>query len=390
MTPTTTRKADGGSVGDVLAARRRAGPRPGHVGAERGRVPRPGQVRARPLHRGRVRRAVVHRAAPATRSRPGFAVGARVGYDIFRFFAVQAHLLGSTHQIAGRHADRRPAAADVPGDGRGEADAAPRCSGRSSPRAAWARRACRPTCSTRAGLARYRTGFTAGGGGGIDYHFLSRHFSVGLRGGYYVLRDVTSSQDLIVDHLPEVHVLMRARGVAAAAGAAAPALRARLRDRRSRRAARRHQRLPAQPAVLHRRRSGPTFLAKDDYGGEALLRLRLPRRAGRRTRWTLIVPDDPPPGTDPADRATGRPTTVDTEQMNCSNVAASKLLELPAGLRVHGGGKLIRARRPRGDAHQDGWMLAAVSPPSGRRCRRRVAVVAGRRRRAPTIRRWCA
>ena len=37
---------------------------------------------------------VVHRAAPATRSRPGFAVGARVGYDIFRFFAVQLHLLG--------------------------------------------------------------------------------------------------------------------------------------------------------------------------------------------------------------------------------------------------------------------------------------------------------
>ena len=47
------------------------------------------------------------------------------------------------------------------------------------------------------GLAQYRTGFTAGGGAGIDYHFLSRHFSIGLRGGYYVLSDVTSSQDLI-------------------------------------------------------------------------------------------------------------------------------------------------------------------------------------------------
>ena len=32
---------------------------------------------------------------------PGFAVGARLGYDIFRFFAMQAHLLGSTHQTQG-------------------------------------------------------------------------------------------------------------------------------------------------------------------------------------------------------------------------------------------------------------------------------------------------
>ena len=48
------------------------------------------------------------------------------------------------------------------------------------------------------GLARYRTGLTAGGGGGIDYHSLSRHFSIGLRGGYFWLRDVEGSQDLIV------------------------------------------------------------------------------------------------------------------------------------------------------------------------------------------------
>ena len=44
------------------------------------------------------------------------------------------------------------------------------------------------TCCTRRGLAHYRTGFTAGGGGGVDYHFLSRHFSIGLRGGYYWLK----------------------------------------------------------------------------------------------------------------------------------------------------------------------------------------------------------
>jgi len=35
-----------------------------------------------------------------------------------------------------------------------------------------------------------------------------------------------------------------------------------------------------------------------------------------------------------------------TEQMNCSNVAASKLLEYPSGIRVHGGGKLIEPDGP--------------------------------------------
>ena len=35
-----------------------------------------------------------------------------------------------------------------------------------------------------------------------------------------------------------------------------------------------------------------------------------------------------------------------TEQMNCANVAASKLLEYPAGLKVHGGGKLIEPDGP--------------------------------------------
>lgn len=30
-----------------------------------------------------------------------------------------------------------------------------------------------------------------------------------------------------------------------------------------------------------------------------------------------------------------------TEEMNCANVAASRLLEYPAGLRTHGGGKLF-------------------------------------------------
>lgn len=35
-----------------------------------------------------------------------------------------------------------------------------------------------------------------------------------------------------------------------------------------------------------------------------------------------------------------------TEEMSCSNVASSKLLELPAGIKVHGGGKLIEPDGP--------------------------------------------
>jgi len=31
---------------------------------------------------------------------PGFAIGTRVGYDLTRFFAVQAHGIGSTHQTS--------------------------------------------------------------------------------------------------------------------------------------------------------------------------------------------------------------------------------------------------------------------------------------------------
>jgi hypothetical protein len=38
--------------------------------------------------------------------------------------------------------------------------------------------------------------------------------------------------------------------------------------------------------------------------------------------------------------------TTATEEMNCSNVAASKLLEYPAGIRVHGGSKLIEPDGP--------------------------------------------
>ena len=127
---------------------------------------------------------------------PGFAIGARFGYDVLRFLALQAHFLGSTHEtradsvvsgqllqsyqatVEGKLTYRFTQLSIFAEGGVGAA--------RMSSNLFYA-----------LGIARYRTGFTAGGGAGVDWHSLSRHFSVGLRGDYYWLRDVTGSQDLI-------------------------------------------------------------------------------------------------------------------------------------------------------------------------------------------------
>ena len=127
---------------------------------------------------------------------PGFAVGARMGYDLFRFFAIQFHLLGSTHQTQG----------DTPTAGQLMQVYQGTVEGKLTLRLVqWsffaegglgAARMSTNLLYAR-GLAQYRTGFTAGGGAGVDYHFLSRHFSIGLRGGYYWLKHVTGSSDLV-------------------------------------------------------------------------------------------------------------------------------------------------------------------------------------------------
>jgi hypothetical protein len=128
---------------------------------------------------------------------PGFAVGGRFGFDIFRWFAVQAHLLGSTHETKG----------DTPVSGQLLQTYQGTLEGKLTLRfrqtsifAEGGFGAARMSTNVlyALGLARYRTGLTAGGGGGLDYHSLSRHFSVGLRAGYFWLRDIEASQDLIV------------------------------------------------------------------------------------------------------------------------------------------------------------------------------------------------
>jgi Outer membrane protein beta-barrel domain len=136
---------------------------------------------------------------------PGVAVGARLGYDITRWLAVQAHLLGSTHGLRGEvltDANGRP----LPLGGQILQTYQGTVEAKLTYRfVQWSMFAEGGLGAARMstnlfyalGLAHLRTGLTAGGGLGVDYHSLSRHFSVGARAGFFLLRDVTGSQDLI-------------------------------------------------------------------------------------------------------------------------------------------------------------------------------------------------
>jgi hypothetical protein len=133
---------------------------------------------------------------------PGFAIGARGGYDLTRFFAVQLHALGSTHQTSfpGMPQDNQLLQLY---QGMAEAKLTVRFGqisifGEGGVGAARLSSNLLATVHHNDGyLTRWRTGLTAGGGAGLDYHSLSRHFSVGLRGSYYWLRDISGSRDLI-------------------------------------------------------------------------------------------------------------------------------------------------------------------------------------------------
>jgi hypothetical protein len=127
---------------------------------------------------------------------PGFAVGARVGYDLSSWLAVQAHVLGSTHSITG----------DSPLAGQllqtYQAIAEGKLTWRFGQTSIFGEGgAGLERLSTNVlytlMLERYRIGLTAGGGGGFDYHSLSRHFSVGVRGDFFWLREISNSRDLM-------------------------------------------------------------------------------------------------------------------------------------------------------------------------------------------------
>ena len=129
---------------------------------------------------------------------PGFAIGTRVGYDLLRFLAVQLHGLGSTHLTkAGEHPQGDQLLQTYQGTVEGKLTLR---FGQVSIFGEGGVGVARLSTNLLHQLGieqRYRTGLTAGGGGGVDYHSLSRHFSIGLRGEYYWLRDLRASTDLI-------------------------------------------------------------------------------------------------------------------------------------------------------------------------------------------------
>jgi hypothetical protein len=128
---------------------------------------------------------------------PGFAVGTRVGYDLFRWLAVQAHFLGSTHSIRGDSPQAGQLLQTYQAIAEGKLTIRFGQTSLFAEGGAGLERLSTNVLYTLM-LERYRIGFTAGGGGGFDYHSLSRHFSVGLRGDYFWLREISGSQDLMV------------------------------------------------------------------------------------------------------------------------------------------------------------------------------------------------
>jgi hypothetical protein len=130
---------------------------------------------------------------------PGFAIGARLGYDLFRFFAIQVHGLGSTHLTkAGPHPQGDQLIQTYQGTVEGKLTLR---FGQLSVFGEGGLGLLRLSTNLLYELGveqKFRTGLTAGGGAGIDYHSLSRHFSIGLRGELYWLRDLSSSKDVIV------------------------------------------------------------------------------------------------------------------------------------------------------------------------------------------------
>jgi hypothetical protein len=127
---------------------------------------------------------------------PGFAVGARLGYDLTRWAALQLHVLGSTHQIAGNNPLNGQLLQTYQAAVEGKLTyrfGQTSIFGEGGPGI--------ERLSTNAlyvlGIEpQYRVGLVLGGGAGFDYHSLSRHFSIGVRGDFKVMQQLTSSQEL--------------------------------------------------------------------------------------------------------------------------------------------------------------------------------------------------
>jgi hypothetical protein len=128
---------------------------------------------------------------------PGWGLGVVVGYDVTRWLAVEARGLGSTHTT------HFP---DGPQDG----ELLQLYQGLGALRLSLRRRSLALSVSAdggvlhtstnvlaTAGLNDQRTSLVYGGGLGVDYHTLSRHFAVGLRGSYVQARGLDHAQLLV-------------------------------------------------------------------------------------------------------------------------------------------------------------------------------------------------
>jgi hypothetical protein len=135
----------------------------------------------------------------------GVALGARLGYDVFRFVSIQLHALGSTHQGSFPNLPQNDQLLQV-------------YAGTAEMKLTWTFRQLSifgyggfgiarmssnllasaglmgPPAQNPAAVSLYST--VIGGGGGFDWHTLNRHFSLGLNVGYLQLADVTASGTL--------------------------------------------------------------------------------------------------------------------------------------------------------------------------------------------------
>jgi hypothetical protein len=89
---------------------------------------------------------------------------------------------------------------------------------------------------------------------------------------------------------------------------------------------------------------GPNFLFKD-YGGKHCYDSTC-HGALAPNALDLVLPDLSIPAAIPLVNEWAADYMTVTEEMNCSNVASSKLLTYPGGINVHGGGKLIEPDGP--------------------------------------------
>src|SRR5262249_18863442 len=143
--------------------------------------------------------AVVFLGRAGDKMSPGIAVGARVGYELTRWFALQAHVLGSTHE---GDFPGMPEAGQLLQLYQFTAEARFTMTFRQVSvfavgGAGFARMSSNLLAT--AGLLEHPNGLlsaTFGGGGGIDWHTLNRHFSVGLVAEFRALADVRGSSTL--------------------------------------------------------------------------------------------------------------------------------------------------------------------------------------------------